>query len=96
MSTSCHVTTWPALLERKSLTPWARPIGSAPGFKYSSGIASHGGDWSLDNLLAFLEAPKTWAPGTKMTFKGMPDLEDRIDLIVYRNQADGTPEPLAE
>ena len=73
-----------------------RPIGAVAGFKYSDPMANHGGDWSLDNLLAFLEAPKTWAPGTKMTFKGMPDLEDRIDLIVYLNQADGTPEPLAE
>ena len=26
----------------------------------------------------------------------LPDLEDRINLIVYLNQADGTPEPLAE
>ncbi len=73
-----------------------RPVGAVAGFKYSDPIANHGGDWSLDNLLAFLEAPKTWAPGTKMTFKGMPDLEDRINLIVYLNQADGTPEPLAE
>ncbi len=72
-----------------------RPIGSAPGFKYSSGIASHGGDWSLDNLLGFLEAPKTWSPGTKMAFKGLPRIEDRINVIVYLNQADGSPVELA-
>ena len=73
-----------------------RPIGSAPGFNYSDGIASHGGDWSLDNLLGFLEAPKTWSPGTKMAFKGLPKIEDRINLIVYLNEADGSPEPLTE
>jgi cytochrome c len=73
-----------------------RPIGTAPGFKYSDGIASHGGTWSLDNLLGFLEAPKTWAPGTKMVFKGLPKIEDRINVIVYLNELDGSPEPLTE
>ena len=73
-----------------------RPIGGAAGFKYSDGMANHGGDWSLDNLLGFLEAPKTWSPGTKMAFRGLPKIEDRIDVIVYLNQADGSPEPLIE
>jgi cytochrome c len=73
-----------------------RPIGTVPGFNYSDGIADHGGNWSLDNLLGFLEAPKTWAPGTKMAFKGLPKIEDRINLIVYMNEADGSPEPLTE
>jgi cytochrome c len=73
-----------------------RPIGAAAGFNYSDGMANHGGDWSLDNLLGFLEAPKTWSPGTKMAFKGLPKIEDRIDVIVYLNQADGSPEPLIE
>ncbi|MFQ5565955.1 MAG: c-type cytochrome [Paracoccaceae bacterium] len=73
-----------------------RPIGSVAGFKYSDSLANHGGDWSLENLLGFLEAPKTWAPGTKMAFKGMPKIEDRINLIVYLNEADGSPIELAE
>ena len=73
-----------------------RPIGTASGFKYSAEMADHGGNWSLDNLLGFLEAPKKWAPGTKMAFKGLPKIEDRINVIVYLNQADGSPEPLTE
>ncbi len=73
-----------------------RPIGTAPGFKYSDGMADHGGNWSLDNLLGFLETPKTWAPGTKMAFKGLPMIEDRINVIVFLNEADGSPEPLTE
>ena len=47
-------------------------------------------------LLGFLEAPKKWAPGTKMAFKGLPKIEDRINLIVYLNEADGSPAPLTE
>ena len=73
-----------------------RPIGGVAGFKYSDGIADRGGNWSLDNLLGFLEAPKKWAPGTKMAFKGLPKIEDRINVIVYLNEADGSPEPLTE
>jgi cytochrome c len=73
-----------------------RPIGTVADFKYSDGMADHGGDWSLDNLLGFLEAPKKWAPGTKMAFKGLPKIEDRINVIVYLNEADGSPEPLTE
>ncbi len=73
-----------------------RPIGTAPGFNFSAELADRGGDWSLDNLLGFLEAPKKWAPGTKMAFKGLPKIEDRINLIVYLNEADGSPAPLTE
>ena len=73
-----------------------RPIGTAPGFNFSAELADRGGDWSLDNLLGFLEAPKKWAPGTKMAFKGLLKIEDRINLIVYLNEADGSPAPLTE
>jgi cytochrome c len=73
-----------------------RPIGTAPGYNFSAEMADHGGNWSLDNLLGFLEAPKKWAPGTKMAFKGLPKIEDRINVIVYLNEADGSPAPLTE
>lgn len=73
-----------------------RPIGTAPGFNFSAEIADRGGNWSLDNLLGFLESPKKWAPGTKMAFKGLPKIEDRINVIVYLNEADGSPVPLTE
>jgi cytochrome c len=73
-----------------------RPIGTAPGYNFSTEMANHGGNWSLDNLLGFLEAPKKWAPGTKMAFKGLPKIEDRINVIVYLNEADGSPAPLTE
>ncbi len=73
-----------------------RPIGTASGYNFSAEMADHGGNWSLDNLLGFLEAPKKWAPGTKMAFKGLPKIEDRINVIVYLNEADGSPAPLTE
>ncbi len=42
---------------RRDVGRLAAGAGAVAGFKYSGPIANHGGDWSLDNLLAFLEAP---------------------------------------
>jgi len=71
-----------------------RDIGSADGFSYSSAIAELEGNWTLQSLGDFLENPKGYAKGTKMTFKGFSDPQVRVNLIVYLNEADGSPEPL--
>jgi len=73
-----------------------RDIASVAGFGYSDALTGLDGDWELESLQAFLEAPKKYAPGTKMSFKGLRKVEDRVNLIVYLNQADGSPEPLIE
>jgi cytochrome c2 len=72
-----------------------RDIASVAGFSYSDTLAGIDGNWDLETLQAFLEAPKAFAPGTKMAFKGLPKIEDRINLIVYLNEADGSPAELA-
>lgn len=71
-----------------------RPIGTAPGFSYTEALAGHGGEWSLQNLVDFLSSPKDFAPGTKMSFKGLKKAEDAVNVIVYLNEADGSPMPL--
>lgn len=60
-----------------------RPIGVVDGFSYSEALATKGGEWDIENLQAFLEDPKGWAPGTKMSFSGLSKAEDRADLIAY-------------
>ncbi len=60
-----------------------RPIGSVPGFGYSGALAEHGGEWTPENLQAFLAKPKEWAPGTKMSFAGLKKVEDRANVIAY-------------
>ncbi|MDX1574808.1 MAG: cytochrome c family protein [Kiloniellales bacterium] len=74
-----------------------RPIASVDGYKYSDALQGMADDsWTFDNLDAFLEKPKDFAPGTKMTFAGLKKPEDRADLILYmRNQSD-SPAPLPE
>lgn len=60
-----------------------RGIGDVAGFAYSEVMASHTEDWTGDNMFHFLESPKAWAPGTKMSFAGLKKPEDRADLIAY-------------
>ena len=44
--------------------------------------------WTPDELNAFLENPKGYAPGTKMAYRGMNDIEDRANLIAYLDSLD--------
>jgi cytochrome c len=41
------------------------------------------GAWTPENISSFIESPRAYAPGTKMAYNGMRDVEDRADLIAY-------------
>lgn len=60
-----------------------RPVDAVDGFAYSGALEEHFDVWSPANLYAFLEDPRGTAPGTKMTFAGIKDDEDRADLVAY-------------
>jgi cytochrome c len=61
-----------------------RPKASIAGFGYSEALAAMSADaWTADNLNAFLEDPKGYMPGTKMSFAGLPKVEDRANVIAY-------------
>ena len=60
-----------------------RPKHAAEGFNYSDALLSQDGAWTPENLSAFLESPRTYAPGTAMAYNGMSDVEDRANLIAY-------------
>jgi cytochrome c len=47
-------------------------------------LAARGyGTWTKAALDAFLTSPEEFAPGTAMTFVGMPSAEERADVIAY-------------
>ena len=71
-----------------------RDIGSVAGFGYSGILTELPGNWDLAALDAFLTNPKGYANGTKMAFAGLKKPEDRVNLIVWLNEADGSPEAL--
>jgi cytochrome c len=60
-----------------------RDKSAVPDFNYSGALAEVGGAWTPENLYAFLENPKGYAPGTSMAFAGLAKSEDRADVIAY-------------
>lgn len=60
-----------------------RTVGAADGFAYSGALTAVAETWTAENLNGFLENPKSFAPGTKMSFAGLKKAGDRADLIAY-------------
>ncbi|MBT5434151.1 MAG: cytochrome c family protein [Rhodospirillaceae bacterium] len=60
-------------------------------FGYSAVLSDLGGTWTFEELDAFLTSPKTYANGTKMTFRGISDGEDRANLIAWLNTQSDAP-----
>jgi cytochrome c len=56
------------------------------GFAFSDALKGVGGSWDFDKMDAWLTNPRKFAPGTKMTFAGLPKPEDRANILVYLNQ----------
>ena len=55
------------------------------GFPFSDALKAKGGKWDFDSLNAWLTNPRAFASGTKMTFAGLPNAQDRANVIVYLN-----------
>jgi cytochrome c len=70
------------------------PIGKGRGFAFTDALAKKGGTWNWDNLSEWLNSPRTFAPGTKMTFAGLSNPQDRADVIEFLNQHSDSPLPL--
>jgi cytochrome c len=66
-----------------------RAVGSVEGFAYSDVMAGHGGNWDVDSLNAFLENPKGYMAGTKMSFAGLAKVEDRANVVAYLQSVGG-------
>jgi len=70
-----------------------KPVGKhAAGFAYSGDLAGHGGAWDYPTLDAWLHSPKGLVPGTKMSFAGLSNPEDRANLIAYLKANGGGPD----
>ncbi|MEO9648635.1 MAG: cytochrome c family protein [Roseobacter sp.] len=65
-----------------------RSKAAADGFGYSGAMTSKGGEWTPENLSAFLEKPSAYIAGTSMSFNGLRKIEDRADVIAYLDSLD--------
>ncbi len=63
------------------------------GFAFSDVLKAKGGKWDWASLNEWLTNPKAYAPGTKMSFAGLPDGQERANVMVYLN-SQGTNLPL--
>lgn len=79
-----------------------RAVAAVDGFNYSAAMEEYGETtdaWRYENMYNFLESPRRYMPGTAMSFAGLRDQEDRINLIAYMHEQGSSdmpfPEPLA-
>ena len=82
---SCHTLTdgGPDLAGPNLHGVFGRKAGGKPGYAYSAAVKAAGFTWDAARLDQWLANPKGFLPGTKMTFLGIRDARDRIDLIAY-------------
>jgi cytochrome c len=71
-----------------------RARASEAGFNYSAAMKAKGGNWSFDELNKFLANPRSYVPGTAMTFAGLSRAEQRADVIDYLHTLADNPVPL--
>ena len=64
-----------------------REIGAIDDFSYSGALPE--GEWTPEELSAFIENPSDYAPGTSMSYGGLDDMGERADLIAYMHVESG-------
>lgn len=70
------------------------PVAHREDFRYSKAMAEHGGEWTHEALSEYLEKPRDYIPGTKMTFAGLKKPEERAAIIAYMRSMSDNPPPL--
>lgn len=64
-----------------------RRAGSVADFEYSAAMKKSNIVWDEKALDLFLKKPLAMLPGSSMTYDGVPEARDRVDLITYLKQA---------
>ena len=54
-------------------------------FAYSDALKGKGGKWDFARMNEWLTNPAAFAPGTKMSFAGLSDGQERANLLVFLN-----------
>ncbi|MBL0947472.1 MAG: cytochrome c family protein [Brevundimonas sp.] len=62
---------------------FGRPAGQHEGYNYSKALQAADFTWDGEQLDQWLANPRTFLPGNKMNFAGMPGDQDRRDLIAW-------------
>ena len=62
---------------------FGRTAGSVPNFRYSAANKASGVVWTEEVLFEYLENPREFMPGTNMSFVGLKQPQQRVDVIAY-------------
>ena len=69
-----------------------KPLGGGnASFGYSSALSDKGGEWTWENMDAWLASPRGFAPGTSMSFAGLGNAEERAAMLLYLASNGGGP-----
>lgn len=74
-----------------------RKPGSHAGFAYSPAMTEFGAKqpvWDYEHVYEFVKNPQKYLPGTKMTFVGLKQQQDRINLIAYLHSQGSSAYPI--
>ena len=82
---SCHTITegGPNMTGPNLYGIFGQQAGTHAGFNYSPAVKGAGFIWDGEKLDHWLENPRTFLQGTKMSFAGIPDDTDRRDVIAF-------------
>lgn len=74
----------------------AAPVAGKQGFAYSPALQQYGGAWTVERLDAFLAKPAAEVPGTRMTYAGVSDPQERANLIAHLHSLSPDAPPLPQ
>ena len=82
---SCHLTAEGAghLVGPNLHAMFGRKVASAEGFAYSPALAAETFIWTPEQLDNWLQNPRTFVPGNRMSFSGVRRESDRLAVIAY-------------
>ena len=71
------------------------PHAHIDGFAYSSPMKAKSAEpWDYEDINHFIASPRTYLPGTKMSFAGVARPSERADIIAYLRSLSDNPAPL--
>ncbi len=73
---------------------FGRRAGAHPDYNYSDAVKQAAFIWDGERLDHWLENPRTFLQGTKMSFAGIPNAQDRRDVIAFLKVETGYTPPV--